>query len=145
MDPFDQPPIDSPTGWVANHIRRYVETDGAEGHIWYGVPSLLLTTLGRRSGQPRRLALYYATDAERYVVVASKGGADDHPEWYLNLLADPRARVQVLGDIFDAMARTATPEEHARLWPQVVELFPTYATYQQKTSRKIPLVILERA
>lgn len=145
MTALDQEPIDSPTGWVASHIRRYVETNGEEGHLWHGVPALLLTTVGRRSGKPRRLALYYAADGDRYVVVASKGGADEHPEWYLNLLEHPEVRVQVLADVFRATARTAAPEERERLWPAVVELFPTYASYQRQTSRQIPLVILERA
>ena len=144
MTALDDNPIDSPTGWVAKHIRRYVETNGAEGHIWHGVPSLLLTTLGRRSGKPRRSALYYAVDGDRYVVVASKGGADDHPDWYHNLLQTHEVRVQVLANVFHATVRTATPEEHKRLWPRLVELFPLYATYQQKTSRPIPLVLLER-
>ena len=82
---IDQEPVDSPLGWVADHVRRYIETNGEEGHIWRGVPTLLLTTLGRRSGTPRRLALIDGRDGARYVVVASKGGADRHPKWYLNL------------------------------------------------------------
>jgi deazaflavin-dependent oxidoreductase (nitroreductase family) len=144
MSSLDQEPIDNPTAWVAKHIRRYVETNGEDGHIWHGVPSLLLTTVGRRSGKPRRSALYYATDAARYVVVASKGGADEHPDWYRNLLHTPAKLVPKLADIFRATARTATPSAHARLWPRLVELFPLYASYQRKTSRPIPLVILER-
>lgn len=141
---FEQEPIDSPREWVAEHVRRYVETNGEEGHLWRGVPTLVLTTLGRRSGQPRRLALIYGEDGDHYVVVASKGGAEQHPEWYLNLLAHPEVQVQVKADRFRARARTATPEERTRLWPRMVAIWPDYVKYQKQTSRQIPLVILER-
>lgn len=144
MSALDQPAIDSPTGWVAKHIQRYVATNGEDGHMWRGVPTLLLTTVGRRSGQPRRLALIYGTDGDRYVVVASKGGAQQHPEWYLNLVEHPEVEVQVLADRFRATARTATAEERERLWPQLVAIWPDYANYQKKTKREIPLVLLER-
>ena len=142
---IDQEPVDSPMGWVAEHIKRYVETNGEDGHIWRGAPTLLLTTLGRRSGKPRRLALIYGQDGDRYVVVASKGGADQHPEWYLNLLDHPEVQVQVKADRFRATARTATPEEHQALWPRLAAIWPDYDNYQAKTARQIPLVILERA
>jgi len=142
---IDQEPIDSPTGWVAEHVQRYIATDGADGHIWRGAPTPILTTLGRRSGKPRRLALIYGQDGDRYVVVASKGGAPQHPEWYLNLLEHPEVQVQVLADRFHAIARTATPEEHQALWPRMAEIWPSYNDYQKKTDRQIPLVILERA
>jgi deazaflavin-dependent oxidoreductase (nitroreductase family) len=141
---LEQEPIDSPQDWVAEHVRRYIETDGEDGHLWRGVPTLILTTLGRRSGKPRRLALIYGSDGDRYVVVASKGGAPQHPEWYLNLLAHPEVLVQVKADRFRAIARSATPEEHARLWPQLASIWPAYNDYQAKTARTIPLVILER-
>jgi deazaflavin-dependent oxidoreductase (nitroreductase family) len=142
---IDQEPIDSPTGWVAKHVQRYIETNGEDGHIWKGVPTLILTTLGRRSGKPRRLALIYGQDDDRYIVVASKGGAARHPEWYLNLLDNPEVQVQVLADRFRANARTATAEEHKALWPRMAEIWPAYDQYQKKTDRQIPLVILERA
>jgi deazaflavin-dependent oxidoreductase (nitroreductase family) len=141
---IDQEPIDSPQGWVADHVQRYIETNGADGHMWRGAPTLVLTTLGRRSGKPRRLALIYGTDGDRYVVVASKGGAAQHPEWYLNLRANPEVLVQVKADRFRAKARTATPEEHERLWPRMANIWPDYDKYQAKTERQIPLVILER-
>ncbi len=141
---IDQEPIDSPQRWVAEHVQRYIETNGEDGHIWRGAPTLILTTLGRRSGKPRRLALIYGQDDDRYVVVASKGGADQHPEWYLNLLAHPEVQVQVMADRFHAKARTATPEEREALWPRMVAIWPDYAQYQAKTDRQIPLVILER-
>jgi deazaflavin-dependent oxidoreductase (nitroreductase family) len=141
---FDHP-VDPSEGWQAEHVARYVATNGDEGHIWNGVPTLLLTTCGRRTGVARRIALIYGRHGESYVVVASKGGAPTHPDWYLNLTANPRVRVQVAADVFDATARTATPEEKAQLWPQMVQLFPRYAEYQAATDREIPLVILTRA
>jgi deazaflavin-dependent oxidoreductase (nitroreductase family) len=141
---LNQNPIDSPQRWVAEHVQRYIETNGEDGYWWRGAPTLILTTLGRRSGKPRRLALIYRQDGERYVVVASKGGADQHPEWYLNLLEHPEVQVQVMADRFRARARTATPQEHDLLWPRMVEIWPDYDKYQAKTERQIPLVILER-
>ncbi|MER5453847.1 nitroreductase family deazaflavin-dependent oxidoreductase [Micromonospora sp. NPDC002389] len=137
--------VDSPTDWVAEHIDRYVETNGAEGHEWQpGVFTLLLTTRGRRSGALRRTALIYGRHGDAYVVVASQGGAPRHPAWYLNLLADPEAQVQVAAERFTARARTATPEEKARLWPDMVAIWPAYDDYQTKTDRDIPVVVLER-
>lgn len=141
---LEQEPIDSPQDWVAEHVHRYIETNGEDGHMWRGVPTLILTTLGRRSGKPRRLALIYGKDGDAYVVVASKGGAPQHPEWYLNLVDNPEVQVQVLADRFRANARTATPEEHAALWPRMAAIWPAYNDYQAKTDRTIPLVILER-
>src|SRR3954468_6294309 len=108
---------DSPVSWVAEHTQRYLESggeDGDEGRA--GVPTLLLTTTGRKSGVKRRTALIYGRDTADYVVVASKGGAPDHPAWYYNLQADPQVDVQVLDEVFPATARTATGEERERLW-----------------------------
>ncbi len=144
MGAFDDP-IDPPGDWQREHVRRYVETNGADGHEWQGTTTLLLTTLGRRTGRARRTPLIYQRDSDAYVVVASKGGTDDHPEWYLNLTADPRVRVQVGAEVFDAVARTATPEEKARLWPVMTAAWPDYDEYQRKTTRDIPVVILTRA
>lgn len=135
---------DSPTGWVAKHIESYLNSDGEQGHEWYGVNALLLTTRGRKSGQLRRTALYYGQDGDRYLLVASKGGADDHPNWYLNLSADPHVQVQIKSDRFTATARTATAEEKPRLWQIMSDLFPKYIDYQQSTKREIPIVILTR-
>ncbi len=140
----DQEVQDSPTGWVAEHTQRYVETDGADGHMWRGVPTLLLTTTGRRSGQPRRTALIYGQDGDRYVVVASKGGAETDPLWYRNLLEHPEVEVQVQADRFRAHARPATAEEKPRLWAQMITIWPAYTQYQAKTTREIPVVVLER-
>jgi deazaflavin-dependent oxidoreductase (nitroreductase family) len=122
-----------------------VETDGAEGHLWRGVPTLLLTTIGRRSGRARRTPLIYGRDGDAYLVVASKGGAPQHPAWYRNLAANPDARVQVLGDRIAVRARTADDDERARLWPVMTAIWPAYDEYQAKTQRRIPLVVLEPA
>lgn len=135
---------DSPTGWVAKHIRSYVESDGRDGHDFHGTRTLLLTTRGRRSGTLRRTALIYGTDDDRYLLVASYGGADTHPAWYLNLTANPEVNVQVAAETFTARARTATADEKPRLWRKMAALFPQYDEYQAKTSREIPVVILER-
>ncbi|PWU43421.1 nitroreductase family deazaflavin-dependent oxidoreductase [Micromonospora globispora] len=137
--------LDSPEGWVAKHIRRYVETDGAEGHEWRpGIYTLLLTTRGRRTGKLRRTALIYGRDGDDYLVVASQGGAPEHPAWYLNLLADPEVQVQVGAETFTARARTAGPEEKPRMWRTMTATWPAYDDYQRKTDREIPVVVLER-
>ncbi|MET8351252.1 MULTISPECIES: nitroreductase family deazaflavin-dependent oxidoreductase [unclassified Micromonospora] len=136
---------DSPVGWVASHIRRYVESDGADGGRYHGYPALLLTTRGRRSGKLRRTALIYGRDGDSYLLVASNGGATTHPAWYLNLSADPTVEIQVGADRFAGRAHTATAEERARLWPVMTAVFPTYARYQKDTDREIPVVVVERA
>jgi deazaflavin-dependent oxidoreductase (nitroreductase family) len=137
--------VDSPRGWVNKHIQRYVATGGQDGHEWRpGVPTLLLTTRGRKSGLLRRTALIYGRDADEYVVVASEGGSPRHPSWYLNLEADPRVHVQVGAEEFDARARPATPDERARLWPEMTRIWPAYDGYQLKTDREIPVVVLTR-
>jgi deazaflavin-dependent oxidoreductase (nitroreductase family) len=136
--------VDSPRGWVADHIRRYVESDGERGHEWRGVPTLLLTTRGRKSGKLRRTALIYGQDGDRYLVVGSEGGAPKHPNWYHNLVDHPDVRVQVGAETFDARARTATAEEKPELWRKMASIWPDYDKYQAKTDRQIPVVILER-
>jgi len=127
------------------HVKRYQETDGAEGHEWRGTTILLLTTTGRRSGEERTTPLIYQTHGDDYVVVASKGGAPQHPAWYLNLSADPNVTVQVLDERFKAKARTASGEEKPELWRIMTEAWPPYDEYQSKTDREIPVVVLERA
>jgi deazaflavin-dependent oxidoreductase (nitroreductase family) len=128
------------------HVDRYRATDGQEGHDWQqGSATLLLTTTGRKSGEQRTHALIYGRDGDDYLIVASRGGADQPPAWYLNLEADPEVELQVWGDRFKARARTATPEERERLWPIMTAEWPAYDDYQRKTDREIPVVILERA
>jgi deazaflavin-dependent oxidoreductase (nitroreductase family) len=126
------------------HVERYQETDGAEGHDWEGTTTLLLTTIGRKSGEPRTTPLIYQKQGDVYTVVASKGGADEPPLWYLNLEANPEVEVQVRGDKFRARARTATDEEKPALWKVMAETWPAYDDYQRKTERPIPVVVLER-
>src|SRR5918997_1371170 len=101
------------------HVRQYRETDGEYGHDWRGTSTLLLTTKGRRSGEPRTTALIYGREGDAFLVVASKGGADDPPDWYLNLESDPEVEVQVLEDRFRARARTASAEERPAMWRQM--------------------------
>jgi deazaflavin-dependent oxidoreductase (nitroreductase family) len=135
-------PIDSPTGWVAKHIRDYVESNGEQGHRWRGLDIHLLTTTGRRSGNLRRTALIYGKDGDRYVIVASYGGKPEHPLWYLNLIADPQVTIQVGADVMTARAQTASAGERERLWKMMAAIFPTYEGYRSSTSREIPVVVL---
>ena len=125
------------------HVRRYEETDGAEGHDWQGTTTLILATTGRKSGQQRRHPLIYQKHGRDYLVVASKGGADEPPSWYLNLVAHPDVQVQVKGDKFEARARTATPEEKPEMWREMTAASQAYDDYQKKTSREIPVVVLK--
>jgi len=127
------------------HVKRYRETGGDEGHDWQGTKTLLLTTTGRRSGERRELPLIYGRNGDDFLIVASKGGADQPPAWYLNLQADPAVEVQVMDDRFKAHARTATADERRALWPTMTAEWPAYDDYQKKTDREIPIVILERA
>jgi deazaflavin-dependent oxidoreductase (nitroreductase family) len=126
------------------HVRRYQETDGEEGHDWQGTSTLLLTTTGRRSGEEHTTPLIYQPDGDRYVIVASMGGADRHPAWYLNLTDNPEVGVQVKGDRFRARASTAGPDERERLWKLMTATWPAYDEYQTKTDREIPVVVLTR-
>jgi deazaflavin-dependent oxidoreductase (nitroreductase family) len=124
------------------HIRRYQETNGEVGYLWNGVPTLLLTTTGRRSGLPRTIAIIFGRDGDDYLLVASKGGAPSHPNWYLNLTANPEAEIQVRGERLRVRARTAAEDEKPRLWQIMAELWPNYDVYQTRTERVIPVVVL---
>ncbi len=126
------------------HTQRYKETGGQEGHDWQGTQTLLLTTKGRKSGEPRELPLIYGKSGDDYLIVASKGGADAPPAWYLNLEADPDVELQVWDDRFPAKARVATPEEKAEMWKTMTAEWPAYDDYQKKTDREIPIIVLER-
>jgi deazaflavin-dependent oxidoreductase (nitroreductase family) len=138
--------------WIADHMQRYLETDGADGHMWDSapvggpgpIPTLLLTTTGRRSGKSLVMPLIYGEANGAYVVIASKGGAPKHPAWYLNLAANTEVEVQVIADRFRAQARTATGDERTNLWKKMREIYPPYDEYQGKTDREIPVVVLER-
>lgn len=138
-------PQDSPVEWVGDHIRRYLDTGGEDGYEWRGTTILLLTTIGRRSGTPRRTALIYRQDGDDFIVVASRGGAPTHPAWFLNLSENPDVRVQVKDEEFAGRARVANAGERFRLWPLMNEAWPDYDNYQTKTDREIPVVIIEPA
>ena len=127
------------------HVERYRETDGEEGYIWReGSTILLLTTTGRSSGEPRTTPLIFGLDGDNPVIVASKGGAPEHPGWYRNLSKNPEVEVQIKGDRFSARARDAQGEERERLWRMMNGIWRHYDEYQQKTDREIPVVVLER-
>ncbi|MFD0853544.1 nitroreductase family deazaflavin-dependent oxidoreductase [Actinomadura adrarensis] len=126
------------------HVKRYQETDGAEGHDWQGTTVLLLTYTGRRTGKKRTTPLIYQEHNGDVLVVASAGGTPDHPQWYKGLQADPDAQVQIRGDKFNVRARTATAEEKPEMWKKMNAVWPAYDEYQSKTDREIPVVVLER-
>ena len=138
-------------GWIQDHLRRYLESDGEDGHMWSApgaagtgpVPTLLLTTTGRRSGDARILPLIYSEVEDAHVIIASRGGHPQHPSWYLNLVAEPEVGVQVGPRRFRARARTAEGEERSALWKQMLGVWPAYAEYQERTEREIPVVVLE--
>ncbi|GLZ08019.1 nitroreductase [Actinomadura sp. NBRC 104412] len=126
------------------HVERYQATDGAVGHDWRGTTVLLLTTTGRRTGKSYTTPLIYQEDNGNPIVVASRGGSPEHPDWYKNLVANPEVQVQIHGEKFTARARTAGPDEKPALWKKMTATWPAYDEYQTKTSREIPVVILER-
>ncbi|WBB59647.1 nitroreductase family deazaflavin-dependent oxidoreductase [Streptomyces sp. WMMC500] len=133
---------DSQWDWVAEHTRTYLASGGTEGHQRDGAYTLLLATTGRRTGMPRRTALIYGTSGDDYVVVASKGGADVDPAWFLNLVAEPVVGVQVGTRRFTARARVASADERPALWEQMVGILPHYEEFARKTAREIPVVLI---
>src|SRR5260370_7673274 len=137
--------------WMVEHANRYLSSGGTEGHMYkmtqpgrskITVPSLLLTTTGRKSGERFIFPLFYGQAGDSYIVVASKGGAPQHPGWYRNLLANPNVEVQVGTAKLKARARTATGEERAQLWEKALEFWPPYADYQPTTARATPPFLL---
>ena len=139
--------------WMVDHTNRYLASGGTDGHMYtiqqpdrpqLSVPSLLLTTTGRKSGEKYVFPLFYGEDNGKCFIVASKGGAPDHPGWYKNLLANPTCEVQVGTKTYTAKARTVSGEERTRLWAKGLEFWPPYADYQKKVpNREIPVVVLE--
>src|SRR4030081_883190 len=126
------------------HVRVYRETAGERGYHWRGTTILLLSTEGRASGQPRTTPLIHRTDGDRWVVVASKGGAPANPSWYENLSANPEASIQVRDEEIPVRAPTAEGDERSRLWSLMTEVWPAYDEYQQRTERQIPVVVFTR-
>lgn len=136
--------------WIDEHRELYLK-DGDLGHMWDStvvggpgpVPTLLLTTVGRKSGQSRIMPLIYAKVDEGYIIIASKGGAPQHPDWYFNLEAQPEVTVQLGREVFQARAETVTDQRRPRYWELMLPIWPPYAEYQQKTDRQIPVVLLK--
>jgi len=125
-----------------DHIRAYRETGGETGYIWNGVPTLLLTVTGRRTGRELTSALIFGRDGDDYLVVASKGGWPSHPSWFLNLQANPAAKIEVKAEGLEVVARTASAAEKPRLWKIMTDVWPNYDVYQSRTERDIPVVVL---
>ncbi|WP_405591856.1 nitroreductase family deazaflavin-dependent oxidoreductase [Streptomyces sp. NBC_01190] len=134
----------SPAGWVSEQAHLYEESNGAKGTDLNGSPCLLLDYLGRRSGEWRRTVLIYGRDGDDYLVTASQGGAPTSPQWFFSLQENPEVHLRVLDERFTARAEVLSPEEKARVWPHLLEVYPPYADYQKKTDRDIPVVRLRR-
>ena len=139
-------------GWIAEHREQYL-ADGEAGHLWdasdaggHGLlPTLLLFTVGRKSGKQSVMPLLYGEVPGGYAIIASRGGAPRHPGWYHNLVAQNEVGVQVANDTFQATVRTTDGDERAAIWEQMVALYPPYADYAVKAApREIPVVVLER-
>jgi len=126
------------------HVRVYRETNGETGYLWNGVPTLLLTTIGRKSGEPRTVPLIYRQVGDTSVVIASKGGYASHPAWYLNIAENPEVEVQIKGEVFKTTARVAEGAERQKLWDEAATGWPNYNVYQTRTDRVIPVVALDR-
>jgi deazaflavin-dependent oxidoreductase (nitroreductase family) len=132
-------------GFTRLHNAMYKATGGKVGSRFKGVPTLLLTTTGRKSGNSRTTPVMYLEDGDRKVIVASYGGDDRNPTWFLNLTANPEVTVQVGPTSQRMKAEVAGPEDRARLWPKLVAMYSEYDAYQKKTDRELPVVILSPA
>jgi proline iminopeptidase len=139
--------------WMVEHTKRYLASGGTDGHLYkmtqpgrpeLTVPSLLLTTTGRKSGERFIFPLFYGKTGDSYLIIASKGGAPEHPGWYRNLAKEPQVELQVKGEVFPARARTASGDEREQLWKLAAQQWPAYDEYQTRTDREIPVVVLER-
>ena len=126
------------------HVKVYRETSGEQGYLWNGVPILLLTTTGRKSGEPRTIPIIFTPYKNSFVIIASKGGSPEHPKWYLNILDNPQVTVQVKADVFKAVTRSAQPPEREAIWAEAVKSWPNFDVYQSRTTRQIPVVVIER-
>jgi deazaflavin-dependent oxidoreductase (nitroreductase family) len=138
--------------WIQDHLNRYLSTNGEDGYLWDAslgggkgmIPTLLLTTTGRKSGKQLTMPLIFGRSGADYVVIASKGGAPNHPAWYMNLEANAEVSVQVKADKFKARAHTVKGDERKTLWKKMVEIYGPYDSYQKKTDREIPVVLIRR-
>jgi deazaflavin-dependent oxidoreductase (nitroreductase family) len=144
---MDSPFTDVFTKWMSRFNTFMYRRSGGEGlgGTFQNIPVALLTTTGRKTGQPRVSPLYFLRDGDRVIVAASKVGAEKNPMWYLNLKADPKVSVQIKREVLDLTARDASEEERAKYWPQLVKMYPTYEDYQSWTDRTIPIVVCEPA
>jgi deazaflavin-dependent oxidoreductase (nitroreductase family) len=136
--------------WIAEHTQLYLR-DPEKGHLWDSsavggpgvLPTLLLYTKGRKSGQIRPLPLIYGKSGDKHIIIASKGGAPDHPGWYQNLVKEPHCEIQVASKRHKVVARTASGAEREAMWQQLAVIYPPYNDYQAATKRQIPVVVLE--
>ena len=126
-----------------SHVRIYRETNGETGYWWNGVPTLLMTSTGRKSGESRTIPIIFTPYGDSWVIMASRGGSPTHPAWYLNVSENPNVQVQVKGDIYEAVARTAPTGEREKIWAEAVKTWPRYDLYQSRTERQIPVVVLD--
>ena len=130
--------------FMRNHIKQYIETDGAEGHLMNGSPCLVLTTVGKKSGEARQAAVIYGQYKDSYVVVASKGGSPTSPAWFYNMMANDSVQIQVLAEKMTVTPRIASGDEREKLWELMADIFPDYNDYQKLTTREIPVVVLDK-
>jgi deazaflavin-dependent oxidoreductase (nitroreductase family) len=133
----------STDSWARKHVERYEASDGAEGYLLRGRPCVVLTSVGAKTGKLRKTALMRVEHDGTYAVVASLGGDPKHPVWYHNLKANPHVELQDLADKRDYRAREVFDDEKAAWWERAVETWPDYAKYQAKTTRPIPVFVLE--
>ncbi len=130
-------------GFMQDHIRRYLATNGEDGHLMNGFPCLVLTTVGKQSGEQRQAAVIYGQHGKSFVIIASKGGSDTPPAWFVNLEASGHGHIQVKADKMAVTMRIAEGAEREQLWDMMAKIFPPYLEYQQKTARRIPVVVLD--
>jgi deazaflavin-dependent oxidoreductase (nitroreductase family) len=133
----------SPVRFVEKHIERYLDSAGADA-TWHGMPSLLITTMGRTSGTKRRTALVYQEAENGYIVIASQGGRPTHPNWYLNIQANGYVEVQVGSEVFEASATVVEGERRVLLWQKMTAMLADFDDYQARTERRIPVLLLHR-
>lgn len=130
-------------GFMQDHIRRYLATDGEDGHLMNGFPCLVLTTIGKKSGEKRQAAVIYGKHGNSYVVIGSKGGSDTPPAWFVNLAAAGHGHIQVKADKMNVAMRIAEGDERQALWEMMATIFPDYLEYQKKTTRQLPVIVLD--
>ena len=130
-------------GFMKDHIKRYLATNGEDGHLMNGFPCLVLTSTGKQSGEQRQAAVIYGKHNNSYVIVASKGGSDTPPAWFVNLQTNPQAHIQVKAEKLNVKMRIGEGNERKQLWDMMAKIFPDYLEYQKKTARQIAIVVLD--